>query len=242
MHQLELLVDAGAQLRLLGTCRASFTDRLDRNQVELLPLPDSLDATVSGMLAQRHGLTHLATICRGVPVFAAFLCFLKDRGDAAALEALRHLQDFGRWLLTHVSQWPAGQLGDAGRPTLAHMTELLVNLPCGTSALQGLMDARAGLTVVRDQLLADGWLEFDLDAGEGEAYAAVHDVLADGALLQWLQTVRPPAAEEALLRWLQTALRTGNFGSVLRALQRVSNGSTTPATGHTGVTPFCWQA
>ena len=172
--QLQALADAGAKVKLLGTCRSSWVDRLDSYQTDLVPLPEALPAAVHGILAQRPGLADMASVCRDVPVFAAFLCLLHDTGKVQALESLRQQQDFNRWLQAHIARWP----GTAALVLPGHreaLVELLLNLPCADAALRQLEIEQPAAKAYREQPHQDGWLACELDAPASEQWATLHD-------------------------------------------------------------------
>lgn len=225
---LQDLTDAGARVKLLGNCRSSWVDRLDEYQTRRITLPEDLPEIVQCILAQRTGLVELAEACRGVPVFAAFLCFLADTGQEQALASLRRQKDFNRWLQAHIARWPGMGAIPQGHDESA-LVELLVNLPCSDDVMHSLEEGRPSVAAYRQQLVQDGWIDNDISAPEGEQWAALHDVLADGALLRWLGLHRPSLAEPQMLRWLQGARQRNNLTVVLRAMQRVARESSMQA-------------
>jgi len=220
MFALQDVVGEGATVRLLGTCRDSWRERLDAYQSCLLSLPAALDTTVRGMLAQRPDLLPMAERREGVPVFAAFLCLLYDTKQHAVLESLRGQMDFSRWLQQHIARLPVAQSVLPGTREFA-LVELLIGLPCSDATLLALEHANPVAASYRAQLHEDGWLTHDMTAPDAERWSVVHDVLVDGALCRWLGA-QAQAADPHLQRWLNAARQRGSLPPMLAALQRVA--------------------
>ncbi|AQR65253.1 hypothetical protein BXU06_09455 [Aquaspirillum sp. LM1] len=217
LYALQAAADHGARVHLLGACRNSWLERLDPWQTAQLALPDVQPDTVQGILRQRDGLLDFADVCGGVPVFAVFLCLLADQQRHAELSALRGAPDFRRWLSVHLARLPDGQPED-----MAGLVELLISLPGSDAARQALEAATPSASRYRHQLLHDGWLLETPHAPPDERWSTLHDVLADGALLNWLHTTTPRIANGQVQRWLHAAAARGQLRTQLRSWQRVA--------------------
>ncbi len=217
LYALQAAADQGARVHLLGACRNSWLERLDPWQTAQLALPDVQPDTVQGILRQRDGLLDFAEVCGGVPVFAVFLCLLADQQRHAELSALRSAPDFRRWLSVHLARLPDGQPED-----MAGLVELLISLPSHDAARQALEAATPSASRYRRQLEDGGWLLETPYAPPDERWSTLHDVLADGALLNWLHTTPARIANGQVQRWLHAAAARGQLRTQLRSWQRVA--------------------
>lgn len=209
--------DAGRKVHLLGTCQTGWSRTLDSYQTRLEAFPEEMPETVVRILEQRSGLVDLAASCRGIPVFAAFLCMIHDAGQVHELSVLRREKDFERWLQQHLIRLPSS----GSSASHAALVELLINLPCSDSALHAMETATPTMQMYRGQLVDDGWLIEDIAAPDSERWSTLHDILADGALLRWLSNTPLSQSQAQIQRWFISARRRGEARTLLRTLQRV---------------------
>lgn len=180
---------AGHQIRIVATCRASATNRL-RDALEILnPEMVSLASRVGGEHEYLDWVTgsilalepfpapdQLAQVCRGIPALAAFAVYL-FRADRAQFNdqfgGLLATRDFESWSNKRIAALMQGT-SFSERAT----AEIAIALPIPPDRLSRFRQTHGDLI---DRLVADRWIEY-VDGN----LAAAHDILADALLARWL--------------------------------------------------------
>ena len=212
------------RFRFVASCRSSFyktavKGRVPHFEVNLAKEDDWLEgyrhAAVRHILAKtgiEQDADHLR-VCKGIPVLAVFMAYLRAQGREDELHELIRTEDFGSWVVKRLD----AAFGHAAGRDLATLVALF---PLPKEAVDRLDRERF------DRLLAilaeDGWIEvreWD-ELHDGLVWGTVHDVLADGVILAYLATVER-TADRFVADLLRTAADLGTLRSALTSLQRV---------------------
>ena len=221
--------DFDCRIRFVGSCRPTHRRTIDpflstADSLDLSPVDDSARARLESSFrtdVTRRILEHaelaadpiLAQTCRDIPVLAVFMSWLQATGRDTDLKQLTEERDFARWVVRRIrSSFPnARQAEDA-------LAILAAALPIPKSATVEL-EAEGAIDLL-DGLIHDGWVDVQSLDEEGDAFCAVHDVLADQLIAQGLDG-RSAGAVNLVRRSIALARRCRRPASALQALARV---------------------
>ena len=228
MELADLCDGQGLHLRYLASCRSSFVEPLPAEDYEHVPLDPPGPAgdwhEAHRRETVRHILAHARVpadplhidACRDVPVLAVFMAWLASQGREADLAGLLAEADFGAWVHKRIGlSFPEGARA-VGRD-LAVLAALYPLSEDGARALDP-----TPLAPLHRRFIDDGWVEREEDPWSVEArWVAVHDVLADGVFLAWVER-HPHHATALVEEVLDVAAGLGGLGAALAAMQRVA--------------------
>ena len=229
--------DEGRRMHFVASCRSSYLrsvrQLVDVRIVDISPRPGSppeswwhgyRNAAVHSILEQGNldPTDEVLGACRGIPVLAVFLCYLKENHRDADLRELLHEQNFGRWVSKRVQM-------SFGKVEIDRDLAVLMSLFKMPAHCVGRLEPDTEAPVFNN-LAQDGWveqrgtIEQTVD-GETSAIArgtweVLHDVLADQILTQYFLDNQFTAYAEAA-RMLGRAGELGLTRSCLDSLQRV---------------------
>jgi hypothetical protein len=209
--------ESGKQLYLSATCRQSYWHQVDQLRLRQFSLANlALQDVVRRILGP--ALQEFAPECGNVPVFAAFVRFLSDTNQTAALQELRAAPAFTTWLIDHILK--AGNAAQRLQPI--EQARLMLMLPASEGALQQLEREIPALAAWRSVLEADGWLlsESSTESDGGLLWQTAHDVIADGTLLRALADAGNRQAN--VVRLLASARKCNAVPAALQTLQRIA--------------------
>ena len=149
-------------------------------------------------------------LCRDVPVFAVFMCYLVANHRQPWLEELLAEKDFGQWVASRVKR----TLRDEGIDR--DLALLMCMFPMPRSAVIRL-DAAFGKVI--ECLSTDGWIGPLPDAEA--TWTTAHDVLADRVVLSYLERVGG-TAELFVERLFDVAQEQELLRSCFTTLQRIA--------------------
>jgi hypothetical protein len=221
---------SGHIIRVIGTCRASYRERLPTSVRQVaVGAATSLENAYSHAVCEHilHGIgsaetTELAERCRYNPALAAFLLLLHhDAPDSFAEEvsSLRKCVDFTDWVLR--------RLRSAGLK-LEPVATILAACPLRVDTFDSLASgvaSEAGL--LADVLVADHWIERQEPPPNTEIppiWATFHDVFADSILANYLRSA--PDLNDSIDRLLERGASHGAFDQILTSLERLRDSLT----------------
>ncbi|QCI93905.1 ATP-binding protein [Novosphingobium sp. EMRT-2] len=220
-----LIEQAGHNIRLIATGRASATNRI-RDDLEVLnPDINSLTSQSAGGSAYLEWVVHsiieleefpdadaLSSVCRGIPALAAFAVYLfrVDRPQFdAQFGALLGNQDFHSWSNKRISALVS--VKSAREEDLASLA-LALPIPIEQQAR-----FRKSHGALIDLLVTDRWVE-NID---GQLVAA-HDILADALLARWVFEAET-ATNVRLQNLLMTAADAQDLPHALTVVARLQS-------------------
>lgn len=221
-------------IRYVANCRTTYYHAAvgptpQHRQVDLSP--PVLGESAKWLAAYRaatidHILTHGGlpadnahrVLCRGVPVLAVFLAYLRDLGKDDDLRELLQVGEFGQWVARRV-QMSFGQANIS-----RDLAVLAAMFPMRPEVVERLDDS-----VTRrlfDLLAADRWIERipSEPSGGRDQWVSIHDVLTDRLVLSYCKSI-PGTRPEFVRELLGRAIVAQTLRSVLLTLQRVADQS-----------------
>ena len=218
---------SGHVIRLIGTCRASYRERLPPSIRKIaVGAPTRLEDTYYRAVCEHilHEVdsadgAELAQKCRHNAALAAFLLLLYR--DASGnfkreISSLRESADFTEWVLR--------RLRNAGL-SLGPVATILAACPLQVDAFDGLAAAAGGDSAqLADVLVADHWIERQepvAGSATPPVWAAFHDVFADSVLACYLYNA--PDLRDGIDRLMERGMAHGAFGQVLTSLERLKD-------------------
>lgn len=215
---------SGCRLRFVASCRASYYKASIKQRVNHLEVNLAYEnAWLEGYrhAAVRHILNTTGIdadadherVCKGIPVLAVFMAYLRDRRHEDELRELIRIEDFGKWVVKRLDT----AFGRSAGRDIATLVSLFP-LPKEKVDLLDRERFERLFTILAD----DGWIEereWD-ELNDGPVWGTVHDVLADGVMLAHLEQVEQTSSL-FVTDLLRTSAKMGLLRSALTSLQRI---------------------
>jgi hypothetical protein len=222
----------GHAVRIIATCRSSARSTVEAalEPIEVHPLElapgspqdgsRSFEAwVVERILATRglHLIPGLTTVCRGLPVLAAFAVFLHQHQPTAFSDQfgeLAEVDDFVSWADKRLRLAFADRVGGPVSTGRRHLlATLAARLPLEAHEIQAIREDAATRETL-DTLIKDRWLE-----RADETVVAAHDVFADHMIAHYVLE-HAANSEDRVFDVLRDAARAGALDRALVALGR----------------------